>query len=220
MSADSAKLSLRRGLYAIVDPEHCAGRAPLAVAEAILAGGCGALQLRDKHASDGEVRTLAAQLKARCQAAGVPFVVNDRPEVAKAIGADALHLGQDDMPIEYARRIVGAMPIGVSTHNLAQARRAERQGADMLGFGPIFATRSKQQADPEVGLEGLRAACGAVRLPIIAIGGIGPDNASRVAAAGARMGAAISALCGARNPSAAAATLDALLGGAPTAPKA
>ncbi len=203
-----------RGLYAIVDPAACRGRDALAVAGAILEGGCAVLQLRDKR-GDARVReSLALQLRALCRQAGTAFVINDYVELALRVGADGLHLGQGDTPLPQARAQLGAeVAIGLSTHDLAQARAAGEAGADLIGFGPVFATRSKRDPDPVVGLAGLRAACAEIALPVVAIGGIGPDNAAEIAASGAAMGAAISALCGADDPRAAARRLhDALLG--------
>jgi thiamine-phosphate pyrophosphorylase len=201
-----------RGLYAIVDPELCLGREPLAVAEAILSGGCAVLQLRAKRMADAELEALARRMLEACRAHGVPFVVNDRPELALRIGATGVHLGQGDMPIAQARALLGsALAIGVSTHDLAQARSAQRAGADLIGFGPIFPTTSKHDPDPVVGVHGLRAVCGAVTIPVVAIGGITQRNAGEVATAGAALGAAISALCSAESPRAAAASLHQLL---------
>ncbi len=180
----------RDSLYAIVDIEGAAG----ALAERALQSGCTALQLRDKHAADKELFAAAQGLRTRCRAAGVAFVVNDRPDLAAMVGADELHLGQEDMSIEDARLVVGAMRIGLSTHSLAQALEAERRGADRIAFGPVFATTSKDNPDPVVGLEQLREVCGAVSPPVVAIGGIGPENAASVLEAGATQFAVISAL--------------------------
>jgi len=197
--------SKRRGLYAIVDAELCRDRDPLAIAERILLGGCAVLQLRSKRIDAAALEPLAVQMRALCRARGVPFVVNDHPELALRVGADGVHLGQDDMPIEQARALCrGRLAIGVSTHDLAQARAAQLRGADLIGFGPVFATASKHNPDPEVGLPGLRAACANVSIPVVAIGGITTVNVVEVARAGAAMAAAIGALCGAEDPEAAA----------------
>jgi len=122
--------------------------------------------------------------------------VNDDLEVALAAGADAVHLGQDDMPLAEARRLAGpALRIGVSTHNLEQVAHAVAGGADYLGFGPVFPTGSKANPDPVVGLAGLAAAVAAAApVPVVAIGGITPERAAAVAAAGARAACAISAV--------------------------
>lgn len=203
-----------RGLYAIVDPERCRSLDPLAVAEQILIGGCAVLQLRAKRLSDAELETLAGQIGALCRARGVPFVVNDRPQIAVRTGADGIHLGQRDLPIEQARALCGdRLAIGVSTHDLAQAHDAARRGADLIGFGPVFATASKRDPDPVVGVHGLREVCTAVSIPVVAIGGISLANAAEVAGTGVPLAAAIAALCGADDPCEAARRLHAVLGG-------
>jgi thiamine-phosphate pyrophosphorylase len=202
--------SKRRGLYAIVDPELCLGRDPLAIAERILRGGCAVLQLRSKRIGADALEPLATQLRALCRAREVAFVVNDHPELALRVGADGVHLGQTDMPVEQARALCGArLAIGISTHDLGQAREAQARGADLIGFGPVFATASKRDPDPVVGLHGLRAACAEVSIPVVAIGGITTVNAGEVARAGAAMAAAIGALCAAADPETAAAQLHA-----------
>lgn len=202
-----------RGLYAIVDPERCGGREPLEVAEAILRGGCAVLQLRAKRASDRERLSLMRALRVRAHAHGVAFVVNDRPDLAVLADADGLHLGQDDLTIADARRIVGAMPIGRSTHDLAQARAAVAEGADLIGFGPVFPTTSKENPDPVVGLERLTDVVRAVDVPVVAIGGVSASNAELVRASGAALAACIAALGEAADPEQAARSLHRVLRG-------
>lgn len=193
-----------KGLYAIIDPEHCRGRDPLAVAEAVLAGGCAALQLRAKQLPDRDKLALAQALAHRCLAARIPFWLNDRLDLALLVEADGVHLGQDDIPLSEARRLWPNRMLGLSTHDLAQAQAAFAQGADAIGFGPVFSTTSKKNPDPCVGLDGLRAVCRAVPIPVIAIGGIDARAAADVAATGAAYAAAISALCAADDPGEAA----------------
>jgi thiamine-phosphate pyrophosphorylase len=200
-----------KGLYAIIDPEHCRGRDPLAVAEAVLSGGCAALQLRAKQLSDREKLALARALAARCRAARIPFWLNDRIDLALLVDADGVHLGQDDIPLADARRLWPARMLGLSTHDLAQAQAAVAQGADAIGFGPVFATSSKKNPDPCVGLAGLRAVCRTVTIPVIGIGGITAGFAGEVAEAGATYAAAIGAICAADDPCEAARTLHAAL---------
>jgi len=196
-----------RGLYAIVDPEHCAGRDPLWVAEAILEGGCAVLQLRDKRGVDQATLELALGLRKRCDRSGVPLVMNDRADIAMLCGADGLHLGQTDLSLEEARAIVGDRWIGVSTHNRSEARQAIAAGAALLGFGPVFPTTTKTNPDPVVGLQALTSLVEEVEVPVVAIGGVDPSNASAVAATGARWGACIGAVCGASDPAEAANAL-------------
>jgi thiamine-phosphate pyrophosphorylase len=205
-----------RGLYAILDPEHCGGRDPLQVARAVLRGGCALLQLRAKRMQGGERAALGRELRALCEQQGTPFVVNDDLELALALGADGVHLGQGDLPLERARERAGArLQIGLSTHGLEQARAAQRRGADLIGFGPVFPTETKVDPDPVVGIEGLRAACAAVSIPVVAIGGLTLARAPEVRAAGPALGAVISAVCRASDPERAARELHAALGGAP-----
>jgi len=207
-----------RGLYAIIDPAQCGPRGALSVAEAVLRGGCAVLQLRDKTLDDAALRPLASALAERCQQAGVPLVINDRPALALDLLAQrpelalGLHLGQHDMPLERARQHVGALPVGLSTHSLAQARAAQARGADLIGFGPVFTTASKTDPDPVVGLLALAEVCRAVSIPVVAIGGVGVDNIAAVASTGVPMAAAISALCRAADPEAAARRLHGAMG--------
>lgn len=196
-----------RGLYAIVDPSACAGRDPVGVAAAILRGGCAILQLRDKTGSDRRVLELARAMAPLCASAGVPFVIDDRLDVALACGAGGVHVGQDDLPLADVRRLAPELVIGVSTHEAAQRRAAEDDGADLVGFGPVFATRTKENPDPIVGVDALGAMVRAARVPVVAIGGISEANVDAVIATGAPLYAVISAVCGALDPSAAAAAL-------------
>jgi thiamine-phosphate pyrophosphorylase len=209
----------RPGLYAIVDPDHTAGRDPLRVARAILEGGCALLQLRAKRLGDGAFVALARAMAEACREAGVPFVVNDRADVARLAGAQGLHLGQDDLPVTAARGLLGEETlIGVSTHDRAQARQAHGLPVDLIGFGPVFATRTKDDPDPVVGLETLAAVARGASVPVVAIGGITLDTARAAAGAGARWVASIAAVCGAEDPRAAAQAMDAEASGEQAGP--
>lgn len=179
-------------LYAIIDLG--VADSPLKLAERALAVRPAWLQLRAKSCDDRTWIELASALRERCAQARTPFVINDRADIAKMVQADALHLGQDDLCIEDARRVVGEMTIGISTHDLEQAVEAERRGADLVAFGPVFDTHTKRNPDPTVGLGALAEVCNAVRAPVVAIGGIRPENAQSVLEAGAAYFAAISAL--------------------------
>jgi len=208
-------MSLReaRGLYVLIDPEHTRGREPEAIARAALAGGCAVLQLRSKHLADGARLALAERLCVLARAAGVPFVMNDRADLALLAGAEGLHLGQDDVPLPAARRLAPALTLSLSTHSLAQALEGARLGADLLGFGPVFPTRSKALAEPVVGLATLAEVVRSVSVPVIAIGGLTLSNAAEVARTGVRLGAVISAVGEADDPEQAARALHAALGG-------
>lgn len=179
-------------LYAIVDAELA--ERPLELTFKALNAGCAMVQLRAKRLDDLAFLTIAMRVRSACAHAGVPFVVNDRADIARLTGADGLHLGQDDLSIEDARRVVGEMQVGVSTHSLEQARRADAEGADLIAFGPVFETQSKENPDPVVGIEALEEVCQALSQPVVAIGGVTPENARETLRAGARYVAAISAL--------------------------
>ena len=207
-----------RGLYAIIDPEHCAGRDPAWVAQEVLLGGCAALQLRAKALSDRARLALARTLAALCATHGVPFWLNDRVDLALLSGAAGVHLGQDDISLADARSLFGevslrretarfAGQLGLSTHSLQQAESALKAGADVIGFGPIFPTSSKLRRDPCVGLEALSEVCRQVACPVIAIGGIDLTHAHAIAHSGAAYAAVIGAVCKAPEPRAAAHAL-------------
>lgn len=194
-------------LYVLIDPEHCAGRDPLWVAEQALLGGCEALQLRSKAQTDRERLSLARALRSLTRAHGVPFWINDRLDLALLCEADGLHLGQTDFPAAEVRKLSGKLLLGLSTHSLAQAEAAVDAGVDILGFGPVFPTASKLNPDPEVGLAGLSSVLGRVQKPLVAIGGIQASNVAQVAALKPAYVAVISAVCGADSPQDAARAL-------------
>ncbi|MFN8532657.1 MAG: thiamine phosphate synthase [Dehalococcoidia bacterium] len=196
------------GLYAIIDPESTDD--PISLAAAILRGGARVIQLRDKRGpADGTIR-LARALVLLCRAANVPLIVNDRLDVAIAADADGVHLGQHDLTVAEVRRIVGdQFIVGCSTNTVEEARRAVEDGADYLGVGAIYPTSSKHDTRP-AGLARLAEIRAAVRLPIVAIGGIDANNAGPVVAAGADMVAVIGALARVNDPEAAARRLAAL----------
>ena len=179
-------------LYAIIDAE--AAKRPLELMRTALSDGCAMLQLRGKRLDDRTFLDMANEARAACHEARVPLVINDRADIAAMVRADGLHLGQDDLCVRDARVIVGDMQIGVSTHTLEQAMRAEDDGADLIAFGPVFDTATKDDPDPVVGGARLRRVCRAVSRPVIAIGGIAPENADETLMTGARFIAVISAL--------------------------
>jgi thiamine-phosphate pyrophosphorylase len=187
-------------LYAIVDPLDT-GRDPVELAAMFVGGGARVLQLRLKTAPPRDVLAVARRIASLAGAVGALFLINDRPDIARAVDADGVHLGQDDLPVAAARRVLGAAAVvGVSTHDLDEARGAAAAGADYVGVGPIYATASKPGAPAPRGLELLRAVRAAVRCPIVAIGGITPETAPAVRAAGADAVAMIGALVRAPDP--------------------
>jgi thiamine-phosphate diphosphorylase len=190
-----------QGYYAILDVTGTSYNegALLANAGELLAARPCCLQLRAKQLPLADFCRLGHALRILCTQAEVPLCINDRLDVALAIGADILHLGQGDLPLGEARRILAATParemlIGISTHNLEQAREAQAGGADYIGFGPVFPTATKTDADPAVGISALQEVAAAVSLPIVAIGGIGLANIDAVARAGASAAAVIAAV--------------------------
>lgn len=192
----SSRFRFPSRIYPIVDELDGSGRDFVGLTEAMLAAGARFLQLRVKGRSTRDFIEVARAVKARTDAAGAALIVNDRVDVAHLVGAAGVHLGQDDLPPAAARELLGGdRIIGFSTHNVAQARAAATEGvADYIGFGPVFATTSKENPDPVVGLDGLRAVRRLVRLPIVAIGGIGVDAVPDVLAAGADAVAMIGAI--------------------------
>jgi thiamine-phosphate pyrophosphorylase len=204
------------GYYAILDIPDTQVSADLEAraAELLAAQPC-CLQLRAKHLGAAALREAALRVMPLCRAAGVPFCVNDRVDVALAVGADFVHVGQDDLPLAEVRRLAGArLKVGVSTHNPAQAREAVAGGADYIGFGPVFGTRSKANPDPVVGLEALRAVAGAAAVPVVAIGGIDLEKVEAVAATGASAAAVIAAIQRAADRTAAGRRVAAAFGSA------
>jgi thiamine-phosphate pyrophosphorylase len=179
-------LPARPFLYPIVDVDTL-GEAGVSRAARALAGtGVRLMQLRAKALSDRALVAVARDLLGIAHAAGIRLVVNDRPDVARLVGADGVHVGQDDLSPWDARAIVGEEAIvGFSTHNLEQLQAATRAPVDYLALGPIFATASKDEADPVVGLERLARARALTTLPLVAIGGLTRANAGEVVAAGA-----------------------------------
>ena len=187
-------------LYGILDGGYVAEDSMMEVAEALLKGGVGVLQLRAKGYDEKGVQRLledvAPGIVPMCREYGVPFIVNDFPAVAVAVGADGVHIGQDDGSLAQVRSVVGdRMIVGRSTHSPGQARAALDEGFDYIGFGPLFPTLTKK-GRPGIGLEnvaGVQQQVGS-RIPVFCIGGIRPDNLELVLASGARRVVIVSAL--------------------------
>jgi thiamine-phosphate pyrophosphorylase len=199
-------------LYVITDRQQSAGRSLLTVVEAALHGGARAFQLREKDLPPRDLYPLALEMRQLTQAYGARLLINDRVDVALAVDADGVHLTTTSLPARVARQLLGPNRLlGVSTHNLAEAQVAAEDGSDFLVFGPVFFTPSKAPYGEPVGLDALRAVRAAVRLPILAIGGIKKANLDRVLAAGADGIAVISAVISADDPRAAAQDLLATL---------
>lgn len=193
---------LERALLYLILPCSVGARPAQEIAAAAIAGGVDVVQLRDKRASDSQVVASARALRALSGSALV--IVNDRPDLARAAGADGVHLGQDDLAVDEARRIVGpGALVGISTHLPAQIAAAGASEADYLGVGPVYETPTKPGVEA-VGLELVRCAAAIAAKPFFAIGGIDAARAPEVAAAGARRIAVVRAICDAEDPEAAA----------------
>ena len=183
------------GLYIILDPSVCPMLPLVEVLKVAAEAGASLFQYRNKAASMMEAYVEALALRQAAAKAGVLFIVNDRCDLAMAVGADGVHLGQGDLPLDLARSVMGPDKlIGISTHNPDQVQEAIAGKPDYLGIGPIFKPGSKQDHDPVVGLEGLRAMRRLTSLPVFAIGGIQIDQAREVMRAGANGVAIISAI--------------------------
>ena len=211
MGAGSARAEMGvvdYSLYLVTDRALARGRATAEIVRAAVAGGVTCVQVRDKDVNPREFIAEARAVQAALRGTGVPLIVNDRVDVALAVAADGVHLGQRDLPIADARRIgPSGWIVGVSAESVADAIQAEREGADYIGVSPVFATPTKTDTAPPLGLAGLRAIRAATKRPLVAIGGIQAGNAREVIRAGADGLAVVSAIVSADSPRQAAAQL-------------
>jgi thiamine-phosphate pyrophosphorylase len=193
------------------DLQNCFSHVELA--ELAISGGADTIQFRQKIGETLEMIRAAEQIQALCKRAGVTFIINDRVDVAIATHADGVHLGQNDFPIPLARKLLGEDAIiGGSAGDMEEARKCLLEGADYIGFGPVFATSSKEDAGPASGLGLLKEVVEEIPLPIIAIGGINRNNTPLVRGTGVHGIAVISAVCCEKEPAEAARCLRRLLG--------
>jgi thiamine-phosphate pyrophosphorylase len=199
------------GVYLVTDEASCAGRGLTDVVMAAVQGGATCVQLREKHLSTRDFCAKAMALQALLAPLGVPLVINDRVDIALACGAPGVHLGQSDLPVANARRLLPPeVFLGWSVEtpaHVAQAATVDMAGIDYLGVSPVFATPTKTDTSAPWGLDGLRQVRAATALPLVAIGGIHAGNAAEVLAAGADGLAVVSAICGAADPTIAAREL-------------
>ena len=192
---------LRLGVYVITDSRLAGPRGNLEVVRAAIAGGADAIQLREKCMPGAKLYELGLALRRITREAGVLYIVNDRIDLALAVEADGVHVGQDDLPAAIARRLMGpGKVVGVSAATVADAVRALHDGADYLGIGPIYPTGTKADAGEAVGLSVVREIRAASHLPVVGIGGISAGNVEAVIRAGADGVAVISAIVGAPDP--------------------
>lgn len=203
------------GVYALTAENLSKGQTNLAVVDALLQAGVRFLQYREKTKTPRAMYEQCLEIRKMTRQAGATFIVNDHIDLALAVDADGVHIGQDDLPPEAARRLIGPdRVLGLSTHAPAQFLRAKESGiVDYVGVGPVFATQTKADVCAAVGLDYVRFAAADGALPFVAIGGIKPDNLAQVAAAGARTVAVVSALVGAPDIGAKTAQLREILTG-------
>lgn len=183
-------------LYAITGEQFHPGRALIEVMEEAIKGGVDIIQLRDKTSDKAEVLAKAKALRELTRKYGVTFIVNDYIDIAMEADADGIHLGQGDVPLQEARKIVGSKIIGISTHAIGEALLAEQQGADYIGVGPIFPTATKVDVVDPVTIAYVREVVQAVKIPFVAIGGIKLHNVDEVIEAGATRICAVSEIVG------------------------
>ena len=195
-------------LYLVTDRGLSRGRTTIQIVEAALCGGVTCVQLREKTCSTREFITQALSIKDHLKRHNVPLIINDRVDIAQAVNADGVHLGQSDMPIETAKAILkDSMIIGISAESLEDAVQAEKDGADYIGVGPIYATSTKTDTASPLGLEGLREIRRSVKIPLVGIGGLNRENAGEVINNGVDGVAVVSAIVAADDPEKAAREL-------------
>jgi thiamine-phosphate pyrophosphorylase len=203
-----SKRRIDYSLFLVTDRSLSRGRSTLEVVRAAVRGGVTCVQLREKTCSTREFIAEALRIKSFLDYSSVALIINDRVDVALAVAADGVHLGQSDMPLAAARSIVGdSMVIGISVESRRDAVEAESGGADYLGVSPIFATPTKTDTAAPLGLAGLQAIRRAVKIPLVGIGGLNRGNAAEVVRSGADGVAVVSAIVAAEDPEQAARDL-------------
>ena len=199
-------------LYLVTDRGLSLGRSTVDIVRAAVAGGATCVQLREKECSTRQFVAEARAVRELLAGTGIPLIINDRIDVALAVGADGVHLGQTDMHIADARRVVGSsMLIGISAECVEDAVRAQAESADYIGISPVFSTPTKTDTAPARGLDVVALIRAAVSLPLVGIGGIGPGKAAEVIRAGCDGIAVVSAIVSAPNPREAATKLKAII---------
>ena len=197
MNQTSKKRTLPAGIYALTSGPHSLGRSNLEVAREILAAGVPILQYREKSKKARAMYEECLVLRAMTQQSGALFIINDHLDLALAVGADGVHIGQDDLPLPIVRELLGPdFLIGVSTHSPSQAQEAVKDGADYIGVGPLFATHTKIDVCDPVGLDYLDFVVKNLKIPFVAIGGIKEHNLAEVIKTGARTVALVTEIVG------------------------
>ncbi len=198
-------------LYVVITEAFCAGRSALDVLDSVLAAGVTLIQFREKDWDDDALLERARAFRERTASAGALLIIDDHVDVALKVGADGVHLGQDDLPIAIARRLAPDLIIGASTHNLEEAVRAQSDGTDYVNIGPIFATQTKETGFDPLGPEALETIAPQLSIPWTTMGGIKPHNIGELVSRGARHAAVVTAVTAADDVEAAARELRELL---------
>ncbi len=197
-----------KGLYVILDHETLRGRDPLKIAESVIQGGAQVIQFRGKGLGDAELFEICKQLANLCKRRRIAFIVNDRVDIAWAVGAAGVHLGTQDLPFAVARKLLGTgRIIGVSSHSVSQAIRKARQKPSYLALGPIFKSQTKRTARALLGLVTVKQVARRVQCPVVAVGGIDARTAASVVNAGASAVAVVKSVLGTQRPEKAAKNL-------------
>ncbi|MCX7878623.1 MAG: thiamine phosphate synthase [Ignavibacteria bacterium] len=198
---------MRRRLCVITDTTIQSRYSHYILARMAIDGGADMVQFRDKNMSTAEMVKICNQISDLCKKKNVMFIVNDRVDVAFLSDADGVHLGKDDVPLKEARKLLKDKIIGATAHSLFEAKEAERNGADYIGFGHIFTTWTKLKKDDPKGIKGLKKVLSKVKIPVFAIGGINLENIDSVLETGVHGVAVVSAVCNSRDPAKAASKL-------------
>jgi thiamine-phosphate pyrophosphorylase len=202
------KQKIDYSLYLVTDRALSLGRSNLEVIEAAVSGGVTVVQLREKEASTQEFYQEGLRIKDYMKVAHIPLIINDRIDIALALDADGVHLGQEDMPVDVARKILGPHKIiGASAFTTEEAGAAESMGADYVGLSPIFATKTKPELVEEIGIKKISSLKRAVKIPVVGIGSMNQSNAYEAVRAGLDGVAVVSAICSQEDPRAAAQAL-------------
>jgi thiamine-phosphate pyrophosphorylase len=186
-------------LYPVTDEGLSLGRTDLEILDGLIDSGVRIVQLREKHLTKKDFYSLAQEFREKTASAGMLLIINDHLDIALACGADGVHLGQDDLPLESARKIAPELIIGISTHNLEEALLAQRQGADYVNIGPIFATQTKEVSIEPLGPAAIEKIAPQLNIPFTVMGGINQSNIEQVLKAGARRIAVVTAITKAPN---------------------
>lgn len=198
---------LRTDLYPVISERHCAGRSNLEVLDAAIRGGVGIIQLREKECTAKALYRMALRFRKVTADSGILLIINDHTDIALAVGADGVHLGQEDLPLAAARAIAPDLLIGVSTHSREEALKAQREGADYVNIGPIFPTRTKEGVKQWLGPEAIAGIALGLEIPYTVMGGITGGNIDQVLAQGARRVAVVTAVTMAEDVAATIASL-------------